>query len=1135
MPHIPLNILEQANTNEIIEIIIKYHGDISNLGEELNGDVDILNHEYAIITIPADEILALSDIDEIEYLELPKTLVIQQALFASCADNFTIPTGETLTGSGVLIGIIDSGIDYTHPDFLNEDGSTRIKYIWDQSILDGIPPANFSFGNVFTEVDINNSLVNNIPLGHEDNNGHGTAVAGIAGGSGIGNDGEFFGIARDASFVIVKLSSGIIGTTTNSTELMRGIKFVYDVAMELSMPLVVNISFGTNEGSHDGLSLFETYIDSMESMYMSNIVIATGNEGNTSHHFADIIMEGETIDVKFNIVSGLKSCFISLWKTFVDNFSIELISPSGRSTGVLQSDSSLTNFTLDNYSVYIFYGTPTPYNAEQEIYIQMEILNSSDLTEQWTLRIYGIDIVDGRFNIWLPINESVSLDTSFLSPSLDITLTIPSTSYNAITVGGYNHYLNSLAPFSGRGFTRDERVKPDLVAPCLNVYSTKSGGGFDTFTGTSFAAPYVTGTCACLMEWGIIMGNDPYLYGQRMKAYLRLGATREADGIYPNREWGYGKLCGKQTLEYLVSDIRNMVSDEATRQITIEDESIQIEEINIDAGENYIDCVMKVFSGFEDIIESYDGYFINLEFYDDLIIAKIPASSYTAFILEVGTSTFIEPPLLLGLMGKAALDDTGITAIQNQPFLQLTGSGVLVGIIDTGIDYTNESFIYEDNSSKILYLWDQSTDTTNVRYTYGTEYTKEDIDRAINSENPLEIVPQVDEEGHGTFLASIVAGRQADGDVMGAAPDANIICVKLRKANEAYKDFILGVNREEAYQSTDIMTGISYIYSKARELNRPVAIVLGMGTNMGGHDGSTFFEEYLGDISGRGGVCIAVASGNEGSSKLHYEGLIESNGEFAEFEFEVANGESTFMINIRNYEVDIIEMEVISPLGESTDKIPFRNGSVYSTSFPLEDTIIIISYNIPYTKIGNQTTRIIFKKPTPGIWKIRLHGQSILNGTFHAWLPIKNFINEGTFFLTPTPDFTITTPATLESLLSVGGYSVLSGGIYADTGRGPNRIMENCVDIISPSVNVTGMYPYGVGIMTGTSVGAAIATGAAALLLEWGIVNENELVMNTQTITQYLTRGARRQPNTVYPNYVEGFGKLDLENSFRMM
>lgn len=1123
MPQIPIKILELINTKEDIEIIVKYHGDISYLKNEINGEVDILNNQYAIITIPAEEILNLSKVHEIEYLELPKNLVIQGALSSSCAENLFMPTGEKLTGRGVLIGIIDSGIDYKHSAFIDETGKTRIKYIWDQSI-NGTPPPNFSFGTLYSEEDINKAISEDIPLGHRDTNGHGTAVAGIVGGS-VREDGVQLGVAGEASFVIVKLGSSGGSSTTNSTELMRGIKFVYDVAMDLSMPLVVNISFGTNEGSHDGLSLFETYIDSMESMYISNIIIATGNEGNTAHHFADVVMENEIIDVKFNIVSGLQNCFISLWKTFVDNIYIELVSPSGRSTGVIKSDTSLRNFQLDSYNVYVLYGTPTPYNAEQEIYIQMEMLSPAAQTEQWILRVYGIEIVDGRFNVWLPINESVSHETSFLVPSLDSTLTIPSTSYNAITVGGYNHELDSFASFSGRGFTRDERIKPDLVAPSVNVYSAKSGGGYDAFTGTSFAAPIVAGTCAILMEWGIVLGNNPYLYGQRMKAYLRLGATRDEDKIYPNREWGYGKLCAKKTFEYLVSNIR------LERKI----ENGRLEEAMLSRDENYIDCVMKIFNGFEEVIEAYEGYFISLEYYDELIIAKIPVNLFDSFILEVGTNAFIEPPLLLGLMGKSALDGAGITAIQNQPFLELMGNGVLIGIIDTGINYTNESFIYEDNTSKILYLWDQTKETTNVSYGYGMEYSKAEIDNAIISSNPSEIVPSRDENGHGTFLASIIAGRQIDYETLGAAPNADIICVKLKTANEDYKKAILGIGRDEAYQSTDIMTAVSYIYSKAKELRRPVAICIGMGTNMGGHDGSTFFEEYLGDMSTRGGVFIGVAAGNEGSEKVHFEGLIENNEDINEIEFQVAEDENTFMLNIKNYQVDVVEVEVVSPLGESTDRIPFRNGSEYSTSFPLEETIITISYNNPYPKTGSQSTRIFFVRPTPGIWKIRLHGKNILNGSFHAWLPIRNFIKAETFFLTPSPEYTITTPATLSNLVGVGGYSVLTNGIYANTGRGPNRIMENSVDIIAPSVNVLGVYPYGKGTMTGTSVGAAITTGAAALLLEWGIVEKNELVMNTQTIKQYLLRGATRQSGTLYPNYIEGFGKLNLENTFKMI
>jgi len=271
------------------------------------------------------------------------------------------------------------------------------------------------------------------------------------------------------------------------------------------------------------------------------------------------VCKGETLEIDFTVTSNLSSLYITLWKDFADDFEITLIAPNGESTGTLLPNEKNKTASIGGTNVYFFNTTPVQYNEEQEIFfllkprlpsIQTPPAVSSGL---WKIKIRGIEIVDGVFNIWLPTTEEVSRQTAFLIPSINTTLTLPSTSKKVITAGAYNSRINSIADFSGRGYTRNNvYIKPDLVAPGVGIITTKTGGGYDSFSGTSFAAPFVTGACSLIMEWGIVNNNDPFLYGQRLKSFLRKGARRETNVMYPNASWGYGFLCIKDTLDLLV-------------------------------------------------------------------------------------------------------------------------------------------------------------------------------------------------------------------------------------------------------------------------------------------------------------------------------------------------------------------------------------------------------------------------------------------------------------------------------------------------------------------------------------------------------------------------------------------------------
>lgn len=535
------------------ELIVKYSGDIGRIAEELGIIVVPLQNEYAIITIREDYIDLLSNYEEIEYIEKPKGMffAVNEGRSASCINPLQTSLYD-LFGRGVLVAVIDSGIDYAHPDFRNEDGTTRIIDLWDQTIA-GNPPEGYSIGTLYTAEEINEALqapsvserLSIVPS--TDLSGHGTHVAGICAGNGRASNGLYRGVASLSNLLIVKLGNAIGNSFPRTTQLMQGIDYAVKRAIELNMPLAINISFGNNYGSHDGNSLLENYISDIANRWKLNIVIGTGNEGSAGKHTGGILnrntLATEVVEIA---VGNYETTFnVQLWKNFADRFDIVLVSPGGVRVGPIQERLGSQRFYIGRTEILLYYGEPQPYNGQQEIYIEFIPRDTYIEPGIWKIELIPRYIVVGNYDLWLPSGSTLNPDTRFLRPTEFTTLTIPSTAVRVISVGAYNAYNDSLAFFSGRGYPRNETsIKPDLVAPGVDITSCAPGGGYRTMSGTSMATPFVTGSVALLMEWGIVRNNDPYFYGEKMRAYLVAGARRlQIEATYPNPSLGFGALC----------------------------------------------------------------------------------------------------------------------------------------------------------------------------------------------------------------------------------------------------------------------------------------------------------------------------------------------------------------------------------------------------------------------------------------------------------------------------------------------------------------------------------------------------------------------------------------------------------------
>ncbi|GAA0075711.1 hypothetical protein UT300005_00890 [Clostridium sp. CTA-5] len=1125
-------------------VLIEYKGDIIKaINKFPNTEVFIIDDKRALITTPYSiykEVLKLTP--EIVYVDLdaPLTLCDISPIEASGVTVFHNNVYLPLNGSGVIVGIIDTGIDYLNEEFINEDGTSRIVALMDRGIPDNKSPLRCA---VYKNEDINKAIQAKkdgkdpyeiVPS--KDEIGHGTKMAGIIAARGANPD--LIGAAPRCDLAIVKLRNafktfrddyGVYGDEPvfKTTGLILAIKYLYELSIELKKPIVIYSPFVTNIGPHNGKAFTEKYINEISIYNGVAVVIPTGNEGNTDTHTSGILKnKGDQAIVEIQIGKNQKDIFIEIWMSIPDKIGLSIVSPTGEVIREIYPKFKTEieiSFLYEETKMSIQYFTPEELTGEQKI-----IITARNIREGiWQFRLIGELIVVGKYDVWILQRKIIAPNTKFLNPISDTTLTTPATSKGAITVGFYNQNNNSILPESGKGYTRDNMIKPDIAAGGINARTTTVGGRIETVSGSSVAAAITAGACALLFEWGIVQGNDTTMYATKLKTYIIRGANKRPGDTYPNPQWGYGML----NVKGIFDNIRGLKSEKSREIPTEKKINYFLLENNVNTMVEYkgdIVGAMKKFPNSQVYILDEKSAFISLPYE---IVNKVLKTTPEIVYIDPGS------PLTLCEISPVVVSQA--TLFHKNESLQLNGSGVIVGIVDTGIDYLNEEFINEDGTSRILGIYDQNIDgkTPPVGQPVGTIYTQDDINKAIQEKkkggDPYSIVASKDEIGHGTKIAGIVAASGVNPELVGVAPKCNLAVVNLRPGNEVFRKTYAIYGNEVSYKNTAVFLGVRYLFKLASSLNKPIVIYIPLGTNIGPHTGESYVERYSEVISRNIGVAVVAPTGNQGNTSTHTSGVIKKAGDISIIELKIGADQKDIRIEIWISKPDKVSLSITSPTGEVIKRIPPKLKEVTDIEFVYEETKMTVEYFIPEEISGDQKILIMARDIREGIWQFKLIGEFIVVGKYDSWILQKELIAKETRFIRPNPYTTLMLPGTSSSVITAAYYNQNNNSIVPQSGRGYTRNDMVKPDIAAAGINaITTTVGGKTAIITGSSVAGAVVAGSCALLFQWGIVDGNDIEMYAEKLKTYLIRGAEKRPGDVYPNPQWGYGMLNLKGVF---
>lgn len=553
--------------------------------------------------------------------------------------------------------------------------------------------------------------------------------------------------------------------------------------------------------------------------------------------------------------------------------------------------------------------------------------------------------------------------------------------------------------------------------------------------------------------------------------------------------------------------------------------------------ENYFDLIIDYNENYEVFsqLKAESSYIILDEHYA-IVYVPITDSINDAYY-RYGYNNIPQCNGLMSLKSSTSMTSSCIHATRSNEFGELTGNGVLIGIVDTGVDFTNPYLLNLDRSSRIISIWDQSIDSDNYPegYYYGTEYRGNAINFALRQRDPFSFVLTKDTIGHGTTLATLAGGSPNFtnyNNFHGTASQSDFVIVKLKEAKQNIRSLLKIPSNSPCYQSNDMMLAVRYLTDVANQLRRPIVICIGPSTSQGSHEGLNSIDNYISRIGLESGKIVLVPAGNEGYDGHHYEGTIDTNLGYDEFLLNVGIGGEGFSFEFWGTAPYLYSIDIYAPGDSYLGTVPVILSQRLLQNFTYGHTTLYVDNIINETHSGAQLAIFRFTNPNSGIWKFRVNCSCDINSNYDVWLPIKNFLISDTYLLNSNPFNTLTGSANAQRPIAITAYNPSNDELYENASVGFPRSRSIKPDIAAPGVNVTASTTNNQIInVSGTSAATASATGAVSLILEWGIVQGNLSSLNTGNIRNILNYGATRNENVEYPNPYWGYGKLNLSQS----